>query len=92
MDTTIALVLSFAAGGVVGALFFTGLWVTVRRLPGAANPMLLMIGSAALRLGLVLPSLAFIARGSWGRLALAILGFLIMRTVLILRWRPTGEV
>lgn len=92
MDTPIALVLSFAAGGSVGALFFTGLWFTVRRLPGAANPMLLMIGSAALRLGLVLPSLAFIAGGSWGRLGLAILGFLAMRTVLILRWRPTGGV
>jgi F1F0 ATPase subunit 2 len=92
MDTTIPLVLSFAAGGLVGALFFTGLWFTVRRLPSAANPVLLMIGSAALRLGLVLPALAFIAGGSWGRLAMSILGFLVLRTVLILRWRPTGEV
>jgi F1F0 ATPase subunit 2 len=92
MDPPIALVLALAAGALVGGLFFTGLWFTVRRLPRAANPMLLMLGSAVLRLGLVLPALAFIAGGSWGRLAMAILGFLAMRTVLILRWRPTGEV
>jgi F1F0 ATPase subunit 2 len=91
MDAPIALALAFAAGGLVGAIFFTALWFTVRRLPRAANPMLLMVGSAALRLGLLLPSLAFIAGGSWGRLGMAILGFLAMRTVLILRWRPTGE-
>ena len=75
----------------MGAVFFTGLWFTVRRLPRAGNPMLLMLGSAALRLGVVLPSLALIAHDSWGRLGMAIVGFLAMRTLLILRWRPTGE-
>lgn len=91
MDSPLSLTLSFAVGALLGAVFFTGLWLTVRRLPVAGNPVLLMLGSAALRLGVVLPSLALIAQESWGQLGMAVLGFLLMRTLLILRWRPSGE-
>ena len=91
MDTPITLALAFAAGAVAGGIFFTGLWFTVRRLPRATNPVLLILGSAALRLGVVLPCLVLIAEESWARLGVALLGFLAMRTLLILRWRPTGE-
>ncbi|MEX1315958.1 MAG: ATP synthase subunit I [Synechococcaceae cyanobacterium] len=91
MDSPISLALAFAVGALMGGLFFTGLWFTVQRLPQAGNPLRLMLGSAALRLGVVLPSLALIAEDSWGRLGMAFLGFLAMRTLLILRWRPTPE-
>lgn len=91
MDSPVALVLAFAAGAGVGAVFFTGLWFTVRRLTSASNPMVLMLGSSVLRLAIALPALAFIAGGSLVRLGMAILGFLGMRTLLILRWRPAAE-
>jgi F1F0 ATPase subunit 2 len=91
MDSPFALALALAAGAAVGAVFFTGLWLTVRFLPSAGSPVLLMIGSAVLRLGIALPALGFIAAGSLPRLGLAILGFLAMRTLLIQRWKPTEE-
>ena len=91
MDPPLTLALAFVAGAVVGVIFFTGLWVTVRRLPRATHPIPLMLGSAALRLGVALPALALIADGSWRRLGMAVLGFIAIRTLLILRWQPSGD-
>jgi F1F0 ATPase subunit 2 len=88
MQALPALLPAFLGGFLLGALFFTGLWITVRRLPRASNPVLLILASAVLRLGLALPVLGLLAAGAWPRLLAALLGLLTARTLLILRWRP----
>ncbi|MEB3322643.1 MAG: ATP synthase subunit I [Synechococcaceae cyanobacterium] len=91
LPALIALLPALLAGFGLGVLFFTGLWFTVRALPRSSHPLLLMVGSAVLRLAALLPALALLAGNSWLRLGAALLGFLLARTLLILRWRPVPE-
>lgn len=81
-----SVVLSFAAGMLVGGLYFAGLWVTVSRLPDARRPMLLLAGSTVVRLALLLGAIYLIMDGRWERLVACVLGILVARTA-ILVWR-----
>lgn len=45
--------LSVAVGAVLGAVYFGGLWLTVRSLPGASRPALWTVGSFVVRTALV---------------------------------------
>lgn len=88
MTPPLTLLLALGEGFLLGCLFFSGLWFTVRLLPGSSRPVLLMLGSSLVRVLLTLPLLFWIAAGDWQRLAAAVLGFLLARTLLVLRWRP----
>ena len=54
----IGLFLALAAGLLLGAMFFGGLWWTVRRAVSSGCPALWFAGSLLLRLGLALQSSA----------------------------------
>ena len=83
------LLLWAAAGAVLGLLYFSGLWYTVRRLGRARNPALLVLGSYVGRLAVCLPCFFLAARGGqWGRLLVFTAAFLVVRLVLILRLGP----
>lgn len=82
------LLLSFLAGGLLGGLYFSGLWYTVRRLPTAARPGLLIIGSFLLRLAPFLAAIYLLAAAHWSNLLGAMAGVLLARTLLIRRWGP----
>ena len=88
MSDVPGLVLAFVAGFALGSLYFAGLWLTVRRLPDASRPALLMLGSLVLRLAVVLAGFYLVAAGHWARLALALLGFVGARVVIARRLRP----
>lgn len=77
---------AFAAGILLGAVYFFGLWLTVKRLHDSAKPFILLFASFALRAGLVLIVVYFIMDGSLGRLAAVMAGFLISRELLKQRW------
>jgi F1F0 ATPase subunit 2 len=86
---TLWLLVSFAAGGLLGLVVFVGLWLTVRGLDRARRPALRMLGSQALRLGLVLGALyLIIVYGGWQHALAALLGFTALRVVLVRRIRP----
>ncbi|MGD8325101.1 MAG: ATP synthase subunit I, partial [Gammaproteobacteria bacterium] len=73
---TLWLLVSFAAGGLLGLVVFVGLWLTVRELDRTRRPALRMLGSQVLRLGLVLGVLyLIIVYGGWQHLLAALLGF-----------------
>jgi F1F0 ATPase subunit 2 len=81
---------SFVVGWVVGLLTFGGLWLTVRRVPGAAHPYRWLVLSGLGRLVGVLA--AFGAVVAWGgalALLLCLSGLIAVRTVLILWLRPS---
>lgn len=82
MSTIMILALMFAAGLALGAAYFTALWRTVLRLPGARSPLGLLLGSFAVRLGMVLTAFYFLMDGHWERLAAAIIGFMVMKKIL----------
>jgi F1F0 ATPase subunit 2 len=81
---------SFLAGGALGAVYFYGLFLTVRRLPGARRPALLMMGSFLGRTAVVLAGLYLVMGGGVWFLAAAVAGFLIARVVLVKKLGPAA--
>jgi F1F0 ATPase subunit 2 len=79
MSETLSLVLALMAGVSLGALFFGGLWWTVRRSFSSQQPALWFLGSSLLRTILVLAGFYFIALDHWQRLVASLLGFAIAR-------------
>lgn len=79
------LILCGGAGILLGAAFFGGLWLTVRRLPDSPAPALLALGSLLLRMTVLLAGLFLLMQGSWERLLAALAGILAARFILT-RW------
>lgn len=91
MNDLLMLGLALAGGMLLGLFFFGGLWLTVRRIPGSRSPVLFTIGSFIARTAVVMVGFYFITQGHWARVAVALLGFLVMRAILIHRFRPIRE-
>jgi len=86
MNETAAAILSALAGAGAGAVFFAGLWLTVRRLPHARRPGLLAAASAVARIALAVGVLLAVARtGNWVPVVACLAGFLAVRWVLVSR-------
>jgi F1F0 ATPase subunit 2 len=79
--------LAAAGGALVGALYFAGLWWTVRRAPRTRRPLVLIAASFVLRGALAGLALVGLAGGDVARLLAAVAGFLVVRTVLVWRLR-----
>lgn len=97
MNEPLTLILAWLAGGVLGAIFFGGLWWTVRKGVSSPNPALWFLGSMLLRMGIALAGFYFVSGGQWKRLVACLLGFIMAR--LGVMWltraskdrRPTSE-
>jgi F1F0 ATPase subunit 2 len=81
MNETLTLLLSWMAGGLLGAIFFGGLWWTVRKGVSSPRPALWFFGSLMLRMSIVLAGFYFVGRGHWERLVACLLGFIIARFI-----------
>jgi F1F0 ATPase subunit 2 len=80
----VALLASFVAGGLIGLLFFGGLWLTVRGMNRARRPALRIMASLLLRLCLVLGAFFLLIRyGGWQHAVMAVLGFALLRFAVI---------
>lgn len=88
MNEALAALPALAGGFGLGLIFFGGLWWTVRRLPTAANPALLFLGSFLLRTSAVLAGFYFLAAGRWERLLACLVGFIVARLLLVQRLKP----
>jgi F1F0 ATPase subunit 2 len=75
MNETLALVLAAATGGLLGAFFFGGLWLTIRRTLSSRQAPLWFLCSMLLRTTLTVGGFYFIARDHWQRLPASLLGF-----------------
>jgi len=83
MNETLTLVLAWLVGGLLGAIFFGGLWWTVRRGVSSPRPALWFFGSLLLRMSIVLAGFYSIGRGNWERLVACLLGFIIARFIVM---------
>ena len=70
------------AGGLIGAVFFGGLWLTVQKGLTSDHPALWFFGSTLFRTGFALVGFYFIAQGDWRKILLGLLGFFIARVVI----------
>lgn len=83
MNAPVALLLALVAGALLGALFFGGLWWTVRRSLVSAHPMLWVLGSMLLRMVFTLGGFYLVAGDAWQRLLACLVGFVLARFVVI---------
>ena len=91
MNEMLGLIVSLVAGVGLGAVFYGGLWWTVRRGLSSQNPALWFIGSLLLRTGVTLGGFYIISDGLWQRLLLCLLGFVIARPVATRLTRPSAK-
>jgi F1F0 ATPase subunit 2 len=80
-----------AAGLLLGAFFFGGLWWTVIRAVSSQRPALWFFGSMLLRVSITLAGFYFVGRENWKRWLLCLLGFVLARFVVQWLTRPPVE-
>ena len=73
------LLLAFACGGLLGFLFFGGLWWTVRRGLASPKPALWFFASLMARMSVVLIGFYVVGDGHWQRLVACLFGFFTAR-------------
>jgi F1F0 ATPase subunit 2 len=90
MYEALVLVLALVAGVSLGAIFFGGLWWTVRKGMSSKQPAMLFFGSLLLRTGIALAGFYFMARVRWESLLVCLVGF-IMARLIVTHLTRTGE-
>jgi F1F0 ATPase subunit 2 len=79
VSETSRLITALIAGLMLGAIFYGGLWWTVRRSVSSKTLSLWLIGSFALRAIIVVSGFYFVSQGDWRRLLGCLLGFVVAR-------------
>lgn len=75
----------FLVGGLLGLLFFGGLWFTITRGMQSKRPEIWFFVSMLLRNGLVVMGFYFVTQGKLERLLPCLAGFIVLRIVLTKR-------
>jgi F1F0 ATPase subunit 2 len=85
------LFLAAVAGLLLGAIFFGGLFLTVRR--GVSSPWaaLWFFASLVARMSIALAGFYLVSGGRWERLVLCLLGFVVARLVVTRLTRPANQ-
>ena len=81
MNEMLILMLAWAAGILLGAFFFGGLWWTVRKGLSSTQPAFWFFGSLLVRMSIALTGFYFVSGGHWERLVLCLLGFIMARVI-----------
>ena len=81
MNETLTLALAWVTGGVLGTIFFGGLWWTVRKGVSSKQPALWFFGSLLLRMSIALTGFYFVSGGHWERLLVCLFGFVMARLI-----------
>lgn len=81
MSEALMLGLAGVAGLIMGAIFFGGLWWTVRKGVSSKRPALWFLGSFLLRTGVVVAGFYVVSDGDWQRLLACLFGFAVSRFI-----------
>jgi F1F0 ATPase subunit 2 len=84
-------VLAAAAGVALGAIFFGGLWWTIRRGLTARRPAIHFVGSSLARMAIVLAGFFLVSSGDWKKLIACLVGFLAARIFVSRRVRASAR-
>jgi F1F0 ATPase subunit 2 len=91
MNEVLLLALALSAGMLLGAIFFGGLWWTVRMGVSSEQPACWFFGSLLLRMSIALAGFYFVSGGHWERLLLCLVGFVMARLVVTWLTRSSGN-
>lgn len=91
MNEYLALTVALFTGVLLGALFFGGLWWTVRQGMSSRHPAAWFLGSLLVRSGSVVAGFYFVSDGHWPRLLACLVGFVSARSIVVRRTRPPAE-
>jgi F1F0 ATPase subunit 2 len=81
MNDLIVLAMPLAAGLLLGAFFFGGLWWTVVRGLESPQPALWFLGSMVLRMGVLVAGFALVGGDDWRRWGLCLTGAVLARVI-----------
>ena len=82
------LALHAAGGGLLGLLYFGGLWWTLRRMLDSAHPAAWLFGGLIFRLAVAMAGLYDALQSGLGSLAACLAGFIAARMALMRLARP----
>lgn len=88
MTQTASLIFALAAGMGLGAMFFGGLWWTLRRGLSSERPALWFFVSLLVRTSLTVAGFFLVSGGQWQRLVAGLAGFFIARLLATRLSRP----
>ena len=91
MNDSLSLLFAVLAGMLLGAIFFGGLWWTVRKGVTAKHPALLFLGSMLLRMCIVVLGFYFMLGDDWERLLAGLFGFVVARLIVTRLTRVAGQ-
>ncbi len=91
MNELFILPMALTAGLLLGAIFFGGLWWTVRKSVASRFPGLWTFGSLLLRMSVTLAGFYLVGRAHWQPLVACLLGFVIARFIVTRLTRPSVE-
>jgi len=81
MNESLGLVVALITGLLLGALFFGGLWWTVREGLSSQRAALWFLGSLLLRMSVTLVGFYLVSGHHWERFLLCLVGFTIARMI-----------
>ena len=90
INEALYLFMVFVSGIILGAIFFGGLWWSIRKGVLSKHPVLWVFGSLLLRTVIVLTGFYLISRGNWERILLCLLGFVTARVIVMWLTRRTS--
>lgn len=90
MNEIVYMILALIAGLALGILFFGGLWITVKKAVAAKIPAIWFFLSLLVRLSITLIGFYYISQGSWQRLLIGVVGFILAR-IIVLRLTKSKE-
>ena len=79
MNEVLLLALTLSVGVLLGAIFFGGLWWTVRKGVSSEQPVFWFFSSLLLRMSIALSGFYLVSCGHWERLLLCLAGFVTGR-------------
>jgi F1F0 ATPase subunit 2 len=90
MHELLLLAAAVAAGATLGAIFFGGLWLTVRKGVASQRPALWFFCSMLLRMSIALVGFFLVSGGRWERLLACLIGFVLARLIVIALTKSSG--
>jgi F1F0 ATPase subunit 2 len=85
------LLLAGAVGLVLGAIFFGGLWWTLRKSLNSPRPALWILGSLVARMSVLLVGLYLVSDGHWERLLVGLVGVICGRFLVLRLTGPADD-
>ena len=85
MEDISYLILAFGAGAALGTIFTLNLWASVKKMVDEHTRWYVVYGNFVLRISIVMLGFYLVTAGRWERMIAALLGFMLMREIMVRR-------